>query len=211
MSPRTSRNNPPSSRTGNERNQNRDSRRDFRERDRDRGRGEDYDRAWYPRGRDDYRPQRRERSRSPPPMRYRSRSRSVDQEELNIPRRAPSDVPEVQIIVKDEVDRSVTICFDWSIRTDITNRNFLYFVEKAFRDRMVRVDVLFLEPRITLDAVIRRQILEGVQAVVTISRQMQLDGRIQLQVFNRQAGNANVRFDGTYFYSSIALNLSSPN
>lgn len=56
----------------------------------------------YSRGRDDYRPGR-DRSRSPPPARYRSRT----PEDIPLPRRAPGEVPEVQVIVTDEVDRLV--------------------------------------------------------------------------------------------------------
>jgi len=76
--------------------------RDHRDRDRERER-DDYDRrsppARYPRGRDDYRPQR-DRTRSPP-ARYRSRT----PEDIPLPRRAPEKVPEVQVIVTDELDR----------------------------------------------------------------------------------------------------------
>lgn len=73
---------------------------------------EDYDdrRSPAPRfgERDDYRP-RRSRSRTPP-RRYRPRSRSpptVDPDEVPLPRRNPSEVPEVQILVSDELDRFV--------------------------------------------------------------------------------------------------------
>ncbi|KAF8444317.1 hypothetical protein BGX38DRAFT_1271680 [Terfezia claveryi] len=150
--------------------------RDHRDRDRDRdwddfeGRRSPLGR--YPRGRDDYRPSR-DRSRTPP-ARYRSRT----PEDIPLPRRAPGEVPEVQVIVTDELDR-----------------NFLWFVEKAFRDRMVRVDTLFLNPRLDIGAVVRRQILEGVQAVVFLNKKMQMDGKINLQVFDRRQGEANVRFD----------------
>lgn len=63
---------------------------------------------------------------------------------------------------------------------------------------MVRVDTLFLNPRLDIGAVVRRQILEGVQAVVFLNRKMQGDGKINMQVFDRRQGEANVRFDGTY-------------
>ena len=61
---------------------------------------------------------------------------------------------------------------------------------------MVRVDTLFLNPRLDIGAVVRRQILEGVQAVVFLNKKMQMDGKINLQVFDRRQGEANVRFDG---------------
>lgn len=58
------------------------------------------------RARDDYRPHHRERSRSPP-GRYRPRTRSPQPVE-ELPRRDPREVPEVQAIVTDELDRSDT-------------------------------------------------------------------------------------------------------
>ena len=72
------------------------------------------------------------------------------------------------------------------------------FVEKAFRDRGIRTDVLMLDPRLPLAVVIRRQILEGVQAVVRLTRQSQMSVKIPLQVFDRTSGADNVRFDGKY-------------
>ena len=72
----------------------------------------------------------------------------------------------------------------------------MWFVEKAFRDRLVRVDTLFLAPRIDVSSVVRRQILEGVQAVVFLDRKMQTDGKINMHIFDRHSGEANVRFDG---------------
>ena len=50
-----------------------------------------------------------------------------------------------------------------------------------------------------LDAVVKRQILEGVQAVVKIFRQSQVTGKIPLQVFDRSGGVDNVRFDGNIY------------
>jgi len=75
----------------------------------------------------------------------------------------------------------------------------MWFVEKAFLDRGVRIDTLFLAPRLDTSAVVRRQIIEGVQAVVFLNKKMQVDGKIDMQVFDRRAGEANVRFDGMIF------------
>ncbi|KAL8738903.1 MAG: hypothetical protein Q9181_000355 [Wetmoreana brouardii] len=145
------------------------------------------------RGRDEYRGRdrspdryyvgRRTRSRSPYGRndRYRSRSprgRDMDDEaNLPMPRRDPRNVPEVQMILVDEVDRT-----------------FVAYIEKTFRDRGLTCSVFQL-PRVSLVAVIKRQILEGVQAVVKIFRQSQMTGKIPLQVFDRSAGVDNVRFE----------------
>ncbi|KAL8735639.1 MAG: hypothetical protein Q9166_000808 [cf. Caloplaca sp. 2 TL-2023] len=145
------------------------------------------------RGRDEYRGRdrspdryyggRRSRSRSPYGRndRYRSRSprsRDMDDEaNLPMPRRDPRSVPEVQMILVDEVDRT-----------------FVAYIEKTFRDRGLTCGVFQL-PRVSLVAVIKRQILEGVQAVVKILRQSQVTGKIPLQVFDYSAGVDNVRYE----------------
>ena len=74
-------------------------------------------------------------------------------------------------------------------------RTFVGYIEKSFRDRGLRCDVLQL-PRVSMAAVVKRQILEGVQAVVKILRQSQVTGKIPLQVFDRRGGQDNVRFEG---------------
>ncbi|KAI4174805.1 MAG: hypothetical protein LQ343_002043 [Gyalolechia ehrenbergii] len=145
------------------------------------------------RGRDEYRNRdrspdryyngRRSRSRSPYGRgdRYRSRSprgRDMDDEaNLPMPRRDPRHVPEVQMILVDEVDRT-----------------FVAYIEKTFRDRGLTCGIFQL-PRVSLVAVIKRQIIEGVQAVVKIFRQSQITGKIPLQVFDYSAGVDNVRFE----------------
>ena len=42
----------------------------------------------------------------------------------------------------------------------------------------------------------KRQIIEGVQAVVKLYRSSQITGKIPLQVFDRNTGADNARFDG---------------
>ncbi|KAG0128430.1 hypothetical protein HOY82DRAFT_489120 [Tuber indicum] len=148
-------------------------RRDTRDRD------YEYNRRSSPprhRVRDDWRPSLRSRSRSPPPPRYRARSRTPPGESLP-PRREPKDVPDVQAIVTDELDR-----------------NFIWWVEKAFRARSLTYDLLYLHPRMPLDSVIKQQILEGVQAIVFLDSQKQRESSISLQVFNRH-GSAEAGYD----------------
>ncbi|KAG8529244.1 uncharacterized protein KY384_005879 [Bacidia gigantensis] len=136
-------------------------------------------------GLDRYYGGKRSRSRSPPygrNGRYRSRSpqgRDLDDERtLPIPRRNPVQVPDVQIIIVDESDRT-----------------FVGYIQQSFRDRSLRCDVLQLPRGVSLQAVIKRQILEGVQAVVKIHRKSQVTGKIPLQLFDRSGGPSNIRFD----------------
>lgn len=151
------------------------------------------------RGRDDYissrsrdyydgRDRRRSRSRSPygrrDSGRYRERSltprlRDSDEDaDLQIPRRKGRDVPDVQIILIDELDRA-----------------FVGWVEGELRARGIKSDVMLLSQRLYLTAVIRRQILEGVLAVTQLTRRSQDSAKIPLQVFDRKGGANNVRFD----------------
>ena len=158
-------------------------------------RGRDEYRGGRDRSPDRYFPARRSRSRSPFGRngRYRSRSpiaRDVDEDAyLPIPRRDARDVPEVQMILVDEVDRT-----------------FVAYIEKSFRDRGLRCGILQLPRGVPLDAAIKRQILEGVQAVVKIFRQSQVTGKIPLQVFDRRGGIDNVRFEE---YDQLDANIAA--
>ena len=130
----------------------------------------------------------RERSRSPygraPPRYNRSpspRRRNADDDDiLPIPKRLPRDVPDVQILLLDDLDRG-----------------FVEYIERGFRDRNLRVGVLLM-PNVSLQAIIRRQILEGVHAVVKLARDAMTSGRVSIQIFDRSAGASNVRFEGLY-------------
>jgi nuclear polyadenylated RNA-binding protein 3 len=113
--------------------------------------------------------------------RYRSPSpRRSEDDDLPLPRRAPRDVPDVQVLVLDSLDR-----------------DFISWVEQAFSSKGLRIDVLLLSPRLSESAVVRRQIVEGVAAVVKLTRQNQNTGKIGLQIFDRTAGRepTNVSFE----------------
>ena len=136
----------------------------------------------------------RERSRSPYGRRFNRspspRRRSMDEDDmLPIPRRRPQDVPDVQLLLFDDLERP-----------------FVEYVEKGFRDRGLRVNVLVM-PNIPLQAIIRRQILEGVLAVVKLFRDALTTGRISIQIFDRSAGASNVRFEGTIFAPTPSNNI----
>lgn len=75
------------------------------------------------------------------------------------------------------------------------DRDFVSWVEGEMRGRGIKVEVMFLNPRLPLQAVIRRQILEGVHAVSKLDMRSQQSAKIPLQVFDRQGGANNVRFD----------------
>ncbi|KAJ5174699.1 uncharacterized protein N7482_000576 [Penicillium canariense] len=126
------------------------------------------------------------RYRSPSP---RPRGNNDGEADLPVPRRAPRDVPEVQILVLEEVDR-----------------NYILHVENAFRNRGLRVDVLVLGPRIPLGAAVHRQFVEGVLAVVRLSRPNQFSRKIPLQIFDRSAGPDNVRFSD---YPEVDPNIAA--
>lgn len=60
-------------------------------------------------------------------------------------------------------------------------------------------------PSVSLEAVIKRQILEGVQAVVKLHRSSQFTGKIPLQLFDKTGGADNVRFEGSYRTSTMSI------
>ncbi|KAI9147752.1 LOW QUALITY PROTEIN: RNA-binding protein [Paramyrothecium foliicola] len=113
------------------------------------------------------------RRRSPSPYGH-SRSNS----ELDLPRRYGSDVPDVQIILQPDV-----------------NRDFVAWVEGAFKNKNLKTEVMYLHPRFPKEQVIQRQAAEGVHAVVDLDLRAQNLGRIPVQAFDRSAGISNVRFD----------------
>lgn len=75
------------------------------------------------------------------------------------------------------------------------NRDFVAWVETAFKNKGLKTEVMFLHPRIPKEQVIQRQAAEGVHAVVDLDLRAQNLGRIPVQAFDRSAGLSNVRFD----------------
>ncbi|KAI1479669.1 hypothetical protein F4774DRAFT_122614 [Daldinia eschscholtzii] len=113
------------------------------------------------------------RRRSPSPYR-----RHPSEVELDIPRRYGGDIPDVQFLLLQEVER-----------------DFISWAERAFLSQGLRVQVMFLNPHFPREAVIQRQVMEGVHAVVELDYRAQQTGLISLQVFNRSGGRDNVRYD----------------
>lgn len=149
-----------------------------------RGRQDSYGRDW-----NHFDGSNRKRSRSPEPYRrsgqdsYRRRSPSPygrgrqDSDHLDIPRRYGNDVPDVQILLLQDV-----------------HKDFVDWVQRAFWECKLKTNVMFLNPRFPRDAVLQRQVLEGVHGVVELDMRAQNTAKISLQVFDRSAGS-NVRFD----------------
>lgn len=74
------------------------------------------------------------------------------------------------------------------------HKDFVDWVQRAFYDCGLKTNAMFLNPRFPRDAVIQRQVLEGVHGVVELDMRAQSTAKIPLQVFDRSAGN-NVRYD----------------
>ncbi|EGX96657.1 arginine/serine-rich splicing factor, putative [Cordyceps militaris CM01] len=115
----------------------------------------------------------RKRSNSP----YGGRSRYQDKQ-IDLPRRYGAEVPDVQIITPQEV-----------------NREFTKWVEHIFNTKGLRTEVMILHSQFPKDQVIQRQAAEGVHAVVELDMRAQDSGMIPVQVFDRSGGSNNVRFD----------------
>ncbi|KAH7325002.1 hypothetical protein B0I35DRAFT_348902 [Stachybotrys elegans] len=133
----------------------------------DRGRGRSQSPGYRRQGKDSY------RRRSPSPY-----SRPQSHTELDLPRRYGADVPDVQIILQPDV-----------------SREFVSWVEGAFKTRGLKTEVMYLHPRFPKEQVIQRQAAEGVHAVVDLNIRAQSLGRIPVQAFDRSGGISNVRFD----------------
>ncbi|KAJ8115585.1 hypothetical protein OPT61_g2793 [Boeremia exigua] len=131
------------------------------------------------RSRDRYEGRYRSRSRTPP-RRYRSPSPRRDpDDELGLPRRAPHEVPDIQVLVLNEG----------------LPREFIRYVEDTFRNQNLRSNVLIMSPRLPEAAVVRRQIIEGVLAIVRLDTASLSKGKVNVQVFDRRGGAGNVQFN----------------
>ncbi|KIV96628.1 hypothetical protein PV10_00467 [Exophiala mesophila] len=102
-----------------------------------------------------------------------------DEASLPIPRRDPRDVPDVQLLI---LEASVA-------------QGFINWIEQGFRSKGLKASTMWLSPRLPLNAVVKRQIIEGVQAIVKLSQAAQYNSKIPLQVFDRSAGQSNVNFN----------------
>lgn len=108
----------------------------------------------------------------------RGSPRREPEDDLPLPRRAPHDVPDVQLIILDQLDR-----------------DFIAWVEAEFSKRGVRIDTLMISPRLSEEAVVRRQILEGVLAVSRLRRHNQNESKIGLTIFKRKGALQDVQFE----------------
>jgi hypothetical protein len=81
--------------------------------------------------------------------------------------------------------------------TDEQTSDYIRWVEDSFRQQNLKADVLILSPRLSEAAVIRRQIVEGVLAIVKLNTATLSKGKVNLQVFDRRGGAGNVQFNGT--------------
>ncbi|KAK2808351.1 hypothetical protein FQN50_004736 [Emmonsiellopsis sp. PD_5] len=126
---------------------------------------------------------------------------------------------EVQVQAKEKEATSVTRIYPFQDdphgKYQMSKSDFVYHVENSFRDRGLPTDVLILSPRIPLSAVVRRQIIEGVMAIVKLSRVHQYSRKVPLQVFDRSNGIDNIRFNGEILnivmieYSELELNIAA--
>ncbi|KAK4232016.1 hypothetical protein QBC38DRAFT_450869 [Podospora fimiseda] len=142
---------------------------------RDRGFGHDRRRSQSParhKGNESY------RRRSPSPHRRTSSTSNS----LDIPRRYGNDIPDVQILLLQEV-----------------SREFVTWVTGALHNRGLRTDVMYLNPRFPRKMVMERQVLEGVHAIIDLDYNAQAQGKINLQLFIRAPGTT-IRFEE---YNSI--------
>ncbi|KTW27266.1 hypothetical protein T552_02249 [Pneumocystis carinii B80] len=125
--------------------------------------------------------------RSASPDRFRNYShQQIDN--FPLPRRYGNNVPECQIIITDDTDRS-----------------FIYFVEKAFKEKGFRIDTLFLSPRLPLPSVVQQMIIEGIMAIIFLNRQLQSQSKISMQIFDRKADSSDVKFDE---YANIDVHVA---
>ena len=74
-------------------------------------------------------------------------------------------------------------------------RGLVDWLQKLFRDKGLKTDVMFVRPNFPREAIVQRQILEGVHGIVEIDHATQSTGRLSIQVFKRPGGSAHVQYD----------------
>lgn len=116
------------------------------------------------------------------------RAGASDDGHLPLPYRQPGQIPDVQVIAREPLETP-----------------FIQYIEGSFKQRGINTDVLFLGAGLDESLVMRRQIIEGVLGVMRVDRLGQTMQRFQLTVFDRSAGNNNVKFDGERGMTSISL------
>ena len=80
----------------------------------------------------------------------------------------------------------------------------MQYVEQTFEARGIKADVLLLSPKLAEAAVIRRQIIEGVHAVMKLERNVQYTNKFPLSIFDKSTPS-NVRFEE---YLDLDLNIA---
>jgi len=130
--------------------------------------------------RDDYDDRRYSRSRSPPPARGHA----------SPPPRGRQEPPEVALIVRDNADRYDPL----AEYTDV--RPYINYVVDLFEDRRIRTETIFPNPRTPIQELTKQLIIDGVVAVVFLSRQLQDRRKISMQTFQRNpADPGSVKWD----------------
>ncbi|ODQ66325.1 hypothetical protein NADFUDRAFT_50239 [Nadsonia fulvescens var. elongata DSM 6958] len=126
------------------------------------------------------------RERSPPSRNSGGgRFGSQDNYDSALPYRPAHEVPECQIFLLDN-------------RLD---DQYIWSVERAFKDARFIFDVKSLPPRVPLKAAIQQMVREGVLGVVMLNYRLQRDNKVNVQVFDRSTANSGssdgngVRFD----------------
>jgi nuclear polyadenylated RNA-binding protein 3 len=137
---------------------------------------------------DSYTPRNRERSRSPYGYRenrqYRERSPSprqpyvVPQPQYAAPHRDPSTIPDVQIVLMEQLDG-----------------DFISWVVRELSSRGLKSEVMFLGPHEPLESIVQRQMVDGVHGICLLTMRSQSMSKIPLQVFKRRPGSTEIQFD----------------
>lgn len=144
----------------------------------------------------------RSRSRSPP-RRRRSPSPRQDytEDDLDLRRRLPHEVPDIQILVLNEgISRYDHATYITSPALLTASSDFIRYVEDIFRQQGLRSNVLIMSGRFPEPAVVRRQIIEGVMAIVRMDTSGFMKGKVSVQIFDRRGGANNVQFNGMHTY-----------
>jgi hypothetical protein len=78
-------------------------------------------------------------------------------------------------------------------------RAYIHYVEDLFEDRRIRTDTVFVSPRASIPDLTRQMVVDGVLAVVFLSRQLQERRRVSMQTFQRNPADPGaIKWDGNF-------------
>ncbi|KAI8995036.1 hypothetical protein BDB01DRAFT_754089 [Pilobolus umbonatus] len=111
--------------------------------------------------------------------------RPLNRQSVDLPKRI-NNVPIVQIIISGDV-----------------SRNYINFIEHSFKAVNITVDAMTLPYNTSREGVVKQLVVEGVKAIILITRELETQSKVNLQLFSPNTTGEGVKYDE---YDGITVN-----